>query len=100
MEIHSEWEFETAALSGASLIGVNNRNLMTLETDLEISSRIAPFFTPELIPVEASGISTPQDIRQGLDKGYLNFLVGESIVKAPDTKSFIQELARAGENHV
>lgn len=99
VEIHSEWEFETAAISGAALIGVNNRNLQTLETDLSVSERLAPFFTKEQVPVEASGIASPRDIRRGLDHGYLNFLVGGSIVEAEEPAEFIRELVRAGDDH-
>lgn len=92
VEIHSEWEFERAIACDAKAIGINNRNLETLETDLEVSRRLSPFFLAQHIPVEASGISSPADIRKGLGSGYCNFLVGESIVRAEDTGAFIREL--------
>lgn len=92
VEIHSEKEFETATRCDARVIGINNRNLVTLETDLNVSRRLAPLFLSHQIPVEASGIASSDDIRHGLTAGYANFLVGESIVRAEDTKAFIREL--------
>ena len=92
VEINSERQFETAAKAGATLIGINNRNLETLETDLNVAQRLAPFFSHDLIAVAASGISARSDIEAGIDAGIVNFLVGESIVRAHDTEAFIGEL--------
>ncbi|MFH1153493.1 MAG: bifunctional indole-3-glycerol-phosphate synthase TrpC/phosphoribosylanthranilate isomerase TrpF [Pseudomonadota bacterium] len=96
VEIHSEWEFERTVACDAKIIGINNRNLQTLETDLTIAHRLAPFFLPGQIPVEASGISSREDIQKGLDAAIHNFLVGESIVRAKDTRAFIRELCETG----
>ena len=92
VEIHTEDELEKADFCKAKIIGINNRNLSTLETDLNVSKRIAPLFEDYHIPIEASGISKREDIVHGLDCGIFNFLVGESIVKADDTIEFIKEL--------
>ncbi len=92
VEITSESEFEQAVFCNATIIGINNRNLQTLETDLNVSKRLAPLFTEGHIPVAASGISSSEDIRQGLTTGICNFLVGESIVRSNDPKKFIQNL--------
>lgn len=92
VEINSEKEFEIAAKANAILVGINNRNLETLETDINVAQRLAPFFTGNMVPVAASGISTRGDIEAGTDVGIVNFLVGESIVKAEDTQGFIREL--------
>ncbi|MFO7886607.1 MAG: indole-3-glycerol phosphate synthase TrpC [Desulfobacteraceae bacterium] len=95
VEIHSEWEIEKTIFANAQVLGVNNRNLETLETDLGVSARIAPYFEKNHIPVEASGISLPEDIEKGMQSGFFNFLVGESIVRAEDTETFIKSLVRA-----
>jgi len=92
VEITSEKEFEIAYACGAKVVDMNNRNLQTLETDLAISRRIAAILPDDIIPVEASGISSFKDIQTGLSSSIFNFLVGESIVKAKDTESFIKEL--------
>jgi indole-3-glycerol phosphate synthase/indole-3-glycerol phosphate synthase/phosphoribosylanthranilate isomerase len=98
VEITSEKEFETAYGCDATVIDINNRNLQTLETDLNISKRIASILPDDIIPVEASGISSFNDILKGLGSNFFNFLVGESIVRANDTQAFIKELRNAAEN--
>jgi indole-3-glycerol phosphate synthase len=95
VEITSEKEFEIAHACDARVVDMNNRNLQTLKTDLTISKRIAAILPPGIIPVEASGISGFADIQNGLAAGIHNFLVGESIVRANDTASFIKELRNA-----
>lgn len=92
VEITSEKEFETAYNSNAKIVDMNNRNLQTLETDLTVSKRIAAIIPDDIIPVEASGISSFTDIKKGLMSNIFNFLVGESIVRADDTESFIKTL--------
>lgn len=92
VEINSERELEKADLCGAAVIGVNNRNLATLETDLNVTRRIAPLFAKSHIPVQASGIRSAKDIRDGVHMNIYNFLIGESIVTSDDPQSFIHEL--------
>lgn len=92
VEINSEWEFEQAYTSGAQVVGINNRNLQTLETDPDVAKRVAKIFPKDIIPVEASGISGREGIEKGINEDIFNFLVGESIVRAKDTKAFIMEL--------
>jgi indole-3-glycerol phosphate synthase len=92
VEIHTEEELEKADFCNAKIIGINNRNLATLKTDLDVSKRIAPLFQDYHVPIEASGISQKEDIKNGFDCGIFNFLVGESIVRANDTIEFIKEL--------
>ncbi len=95
VEIHSEWEIESALTAGAKIIGINNRNLETLETDLEVSKRVAPLLRKNIILVEASGISSPLDIKKGMELNIYNFLVGESIVRAENPEVFIKNLINA-----
>ena len=92
VEIHTEDELEKADFCKAKIIGINNRDLSTLETDLNVSKRIAPLFEDYHIPIEASGISKKEDIKHGFDIGIYNFLVGESIVRADNTIEFIKGL--------
>jgi len=92
VEIHSEWEIEHILDSNAKIVGINNRDLETFTTDTEVSKRIVPLLTEDIIPVEASGISSPLDIKAGMRSKIYNFLVGESIVRAKNPKIFIQQL--------
>jgi len=92
VEITSEKEFETAHACDARIVDINNRNLQTLKTDLTVSHRIAEIIPDDIIPVEASGISSFSDIQTGLSSNIFNFLVGESIVRANETELFIKKL--------
>lgn len=92
VEITSEKEFESAYKAGGKVMDINNRNLQTLKTDLNVSKRIAAIVPNDVIPVEASGISSYADIKNGISAGMVNFLVGESIVRADDTEGFIRSL--------
>lgn len=92
VEISSEWEMDQALNTGAAIMGINNRNLCTLEVDPEAAVRIAPLLPKEIVPVAASGFSNRKDIRKGIHAGIFNFLVGESIVRSADPESFITSL--------
>ena len=92
VEITSEFEFETAYKAGATVMDINNRNLSTLVTDLNVSKRIAAIVPDDVIAVEASGIVSYDDIQNSLNAGIFNFLVGESIVRSPDPVAFIRAL--------
>ena len=97
VEIHTEKDLETATRAGAKLIGINNRNLETFETDIAISMRLVSLLENYQIPVAASGIINRKDIEKNLDFGLNNFLIGESLVKAPDPVSFMIELRGVAE---
>ena len=92
VEINSEYEFEQAHYANAGVIGINNRNLATLEVDVTAARRIAAIFPESIIPVAASGVSDRKDIDQGIDARIYNFLIGESIVRADDAVGFIRSL--------
>lgn len=95
VEIHTVQDARIVAACGARLVGINNRNLITFETDLSIAQELASRLAPGQVPVAASGISGPTDIRENLACGIFNFLVGESLVRADDPTQFIRELTGA-----
>ncbi len=92
VEIHSEKDIETAVWAGAKLIGINNRNLSTFETDIKTAARMASLLEPCQTAVAASGIKTRNDIERLQDSGIWNFLIGESIVRAKNPTSFLNSL--------
>lgn len=92
VEITSEREFEIAYNCGAKVVDINNRNLQTLKTDLNVSKRISAIIPDDIIPVEASGISSFRDIEDGMAHNMFNFLVGESIVRSDAPEKFIRTL--------
>ncbi|MGZ5020750.1 MAG: indole-3-glycerol phosphate synthase TrpC, partial [Chthoniobacterales bacterium] len=77
---------------GAKLIGVNNRDLRTFVTSLETSVGLAKRATPETILISESGIASPADIARLMDCGYQGFLIGESLMRAPDPVALLQSL--------
>lgn len=92
VEIHSEEDLDSAHEAGATLIGINNRNLSSFETDISTATRLCASLTDDQIPVAASGISTRSDIEKNLAVGIHHFLIGESLVRADDTVSFMKNL--------
>jgi indole-3-glycerol phosphate synthase len=81
VEIHNEDELQTALESGATVIGVNNRDLTTFETDIGTSVRLAPLVT-DRICVSESGISSQADIAALRGAGIRAVLVGEAFMRA------------------
>jgi indole-3-glycerol phosphate synthase len=92
VEIHDESDYDAAHQAGAKLIGINNRNLATFDTDIETAMNLTNLLQPEEVPVAASGISSRQDVVSNLKTGIFNFLIGESIVRADDRPAFIRQL--------
>jgi len=92
VEIHSEDDLESATWAGAKLIGINNRNLRSFETDIDTAIRLAAFLDPDQIPVAASGIQSRKDIEKNLKFGIKNFLIGESLIRAENPAAFLKSL--------
>ena len=99
VEVHDEAELDRAIAAGAEIIGVNNRNLKTLEVSLETSIRLAPRMPPDVVRVSESGIRSNGDILRLLDAGYQAFLVGESLMKQPDPGAALESLMGGSGGH-
>jgi indole-3-glycerol phosphate synthase len=93
VEVHTAEEMRRAIDCGATLIGVNNRNLATFEVSLETSMELAAQAGPETILISESGIETADDIRRLRAAGYRGFLIGETLMRAEDPSALIAELA-------
>lgn len=91
-EIHSESELERALAVGATIVGVNNRNLARFETDLEISEKLIPQIPDEVITISESGISTTEDAARMRYAGADAVLVGEALMKNEEPADFIRAL--------
>lgn len=94
VETHHEKDMEKAFAAGATLIGVNNRDLTTGKTDLGISRRLLKMAQtdPENILVCESGIHSRKEVEEFEQIGARAFLVGESLVKADDIAAKLREL--------
>lgn len=92
VEIHSTQELELAGKAGARLIGINNRDLSTFQTNIQTSINIARDLMPNQIGVAESGIHERAQIEELLRAGIWNFLIGESLVRSPDPEAFLKHL--------
>jgi indole-3-glycerol phosphate synthase len=92
IEAASADEVDRACRLGASLIGINTRDLQTFEMDPDRATRLAPTPTPDRIVISLSGISTRADITRQLAAGMSRFLVGESLMRAPDPAAALRLL--------
>ena len=88
-EIHTEAELARALAHGATIIGVNNRDLAVFKTDLGLSERLIPQFPQNVIAVSESGIHTAADAARVHTAGAHAVLVGEALMKAPDPAGLI-----------
>ena len=84
VEVHDEAEAERAVALGAELLGVNARNLKTLEVDGGAFARLAPQLPADRVLVAESGISGPDDVQRYVDLGARAVLVGEALVRGGD----------------
>ncbi|HEV7267622.1 MAG TPA: indole-3-glycerol phosphate synthase TrpC [Falsiroseomonas sp.] len=94
-EVHDRRELDRALGLETRLIGVNNRNLKTLVTDLAISDQLVPLIPADRIPVSESGIRTPADVRRMCQAGARCLLVGEHLLRQPDVTVAAAELIHA-----
>lgn len=92
VETHDEAEVEIALALGAPLIGVNARNLKTLEVDPDVFGRLAPTLGDDIIKVAESGISGPEDAQRYANEGADVVLVGEALVKDGDPQAAVARL--------
>ncbi len=92
VEVHDKDELQRALALPSTLIGVNSRNLKTLEIDLSAAARLIRSIPPNCFPVSESGIRTREDIAFMRKAGARGFLVGESVLKQANVKSALQNL--------
>lgn len=98
VEVHTPQEARRAVQLGAELIGVNNRNLKTLEVDLNMFAEIAPVIPDDRVKVAESGILTPADAGQMRAAGADVVLVGEALVTNKDPRTAIGDLIAAADS--
>lgn len=96
VEVHTEEEANRALEAGASVVGVNNRNLKTLEVDRDNFSRIAPGLPTKVIRVAESGVRGTADLLAFAGAGADAVLVGEGLVTSGDPRTAVAELVTAG----
>lgn len=96
VEVHTDEDLRKSIHAGAEIIGINNRNLKTLEVDVRLARKLLPH-VPKGIPVVVeSGIQTHEDLMEYKSLGVNAFLVGTTLMKSVDVYHSLQELL--GEN--
>lgn len=92
VEVHTEEELETAMACGAEIVGINNRDLRTFETTLEVTARLAPRVRGDAALVSESGIHRREDLHLLARVGVDAVLVGEALAREQDVEGKVREL--------
>jgi indole-3-glycerol phosphate synthase len=96
VEVHDEQEVARALDAGAKIIGVNARNLRTLEVDRTTFARIAPLIPDTVVRIAESGVRGPHDLIAYANAGADAVLVGESLVTGKNPRDAVADLVAAG----
>jgi len=92
VEVHNRKELDVALETGAKVIGVNNRDLHTFETSLNVSREMIKHVPGDIVMVAESGISTREEIKELQELGYSAFLIGESLMRSADPEKALTTL--------
>jgi indole-3-glycerol phosphate synthase len=92
LEVHDAAELERALRLNTSLVGINNRNLKTLEVDLATTKALAPRIPADRLVVSESGLSTPEQLARMAACGVRCYLIGEALMSQPDIEAATRAL--------
>jgi indole-3-glycerol phosphate synthase len=96
VECHTEEEVDRAVDAGARIVGINARDLTTLDVDRSVFTRLAPRVPDGLVKIAESGVRGPHDVIEYARAGADAVLVGESLVTGRDPRSAVADLVAAG----
>ncbi|CAN5744607.1 indole-3-glycerol phosphate synthase TrpC [soil metagenome] len=95
VEVHDEAEADRALAAGATLVGVNQRDLTTFAVDRTLARRLRPHLGPDVVAVAESGVTGADDAAELADAGYGAVLVGEALVTSTDPAAAVAALRRS-----
>ncbi|MER3429443.1 MAG: indole-3-glycerol phosphate synthase TrpC [Blastocatellia bacterium] len=95
VEVHNEEEMNAAIESGASVIGVNNRDLRSFTVSLDVSRRLIAMRPESVLMIAESGISSANDLIELRKLGYYGFLIGETFMRADNPEAVLSSYVRA-----
>jgi indole-3-glycerol phosphate synthase len=96
VEVCDKSELKRAVRDGAEVLGINNRDLRTLQVDLNRTIELAPLVPEDVTVISESGISSSYDARRMLEAGADAVLVGTAIMRSPDVKKAVEEMVKIG----
>lgn len=95
VEVHDRDELKVAADAGAKIVGVNSRNLRTLDVDVAVFDELAPLIPKHAVAIAESGLRTPADLSRLRAGRYDAFLIGERLMTTPNPGEALSELIGA-----
>ena len=95
VETHDETEVRSALAAGATILGVNNRNLKDFSVDFQNAKRLRDLIPPEVLYVAESGVSGPQDVAELKAVGADAVLIGEALMRAHNKRAMLARLREA-----
>jgi indole-3-glycerol phosphate synthase len=95
VEVHTAEQARRAGAAGATIVGVNNRDLATFRVDLGTAERLRDALPEGAVAVAESGVSTPEGAARMAAAGYDAVLVGEALVRSPDPAALVKRLREA-----
>src|SRR5437762_1499673 len=98
VEVHTSEELRRAVAAGATVIGVNNRDLRTFRTSLGTSERLIAEAPRDRVMISESGLQTPASLRHLRALGFRGFLVGEALMRAPDPETALRDFIAGAED--
>jgi indole-3-glycerol phosphate synthase len=98
VEVHTSEELHRAVMTGAKLIGVNNRDLRTFRTSVKTSECLVAEAPRDRIMISESGLQNPKSLRHLQALGFRGFLIGEALMRAPDPEAALRDLTAAVED--
>jgi indole-3-glycerol phosphate synthase len=97
VEVHTSAELHRALNAGANMIGVNNRDLGTFQVSLATSEQLIADAPREKMMISESGLHRAESLRRLHEIGFCGFLIGESLMRAPDPETALRDLISSGE---
>jgi indole-3-glycerol phosphate synthase len=96
VEVHDEADIDSALKAGSLMIGINNRDLASFSTSLEVTERLIRMIPSQIAVVSESGIFCGADVARLHEMGVRAVLVGEALIRAPSVLNLVEELVDAG----
>ena len=95
VEVHDVDEARTAVAAGATCVGINNRDLQTLTTDLSTFARVRHTLPDDVLCVAESGVRSPEDVTRLINEGADAVLIGEALMRAPSPATLCRAMVAA-----